>query len=160
MGRYLSDGKLGTGRLIFNKILSSESNGCHMDHVRHSGKPKGRTRLVEKAATMQCKENFTFCDNDCGNNSSHALKHHCSRAPAFTCLISFHSDNIPGKRHFSYHSQIKRQRFGRVKEHAQGEPEHFTTGVLLPWMERVALSHQVPLHSGIEAKWGQGGGML
>lgn len=50
--QYLSQGKLEMRRLIFNKMLSSDSNGCHVDHV----KPRGRTRLTEKLIIMQCKE--------------------------------------------------------------------------------------------------------
>lgn len=40
LGQYLSHSKLERKGLIFNQKLSSDSNGCHSDHVRHPVQPK------------------------------------------------------------------------------------------------------------------------
>lgn len=71
--QYLCQGKLEKTR------GQQDSTGCYVEHSRNIlCKPKGRNRFIEKSVVMKCKNSFTFCDDDYGNNNminSHLLNH-------------------------------------------------------------------------------------
>ena len=71
--QYLSQGKLEKTQ------GQQDSNGCRVEHARNIlCKPKHRNRFIEKSVVMKCKDTFTFCGDDYGNNNmnnSHLLDH-------------------------------------------------------------------------------------